>query len=57
MAGVRTEQKAGYSVRARWLTEISGADNGLFGAVYGVASITAPLMGGALTEHVSWRWW
>ncbi|AQZ64752.1 Multidrug resistance protein B [[Actinomadura] parvosata subsp. kistnae] len=29
---------------------------GLFGAVFGVASIAGPIIGGYLTEHVSWRW-
>ncbi|KAL7933667.1 putative aflatoxin efflux pump [Trichoderma chlorosporum] len=27
-----------------------------FGLVFGVSSITGPLMGGAFTENVSWRW-
>lgn len=29
---------------------------GLSGVVMGVASISGPLVGGLLTEHVSWRW-
>jgi EmrB/QacA subfamily drug resistance transporter len=29
---------------------------GLFAAVFGVSSILGPLVGGALTDHLSWRW-
>ena len=29
---------------------------GFIGSIFGVSSIIAPLMGGALTDRVSWRW-
>lgn len=34
--------------RARW--------QGLFGAVFGLSSVAGPLLGGFLTDSVSWRW-
>jgi EmrB/QacA subfamily drug resistance transporter len=33
-----------------------GRYQGLFGAVFGVASIAGPLLGGLIVEHISWRW-
>jgi len=33
-----------------------GRYQGLFGAVFGVASVAGPLLGGAIVENFSWRW-
>lgn len=33
-----------------------GRYQGYFGAVFGVSSVAGPLLGGFLTDHLSWRW-
>jgi EmrB/QacA subfamily drug resistance transporter len=33
-----------------------GRYQGMFGAVFGLASIVGPLAGGWITDHLSWRW-
>ena len=33
-----------------------GRLQGLFGGVYGLATVVGPLLGGFIVEHLSWRW-
>jgi EmrB/QacA subfamily drug resistance transporter len=36
--------------------EKRGKMMGLFGAVFGISSVFGPIMGGAITDNISWRW-
>ncbi|MBJ3785362.1 MDR family MFS transporter [Devosia sediminis] len=33
-----------------------GRVQGLFGAIFGVATVVGPLLGGFIVEHISWQW-
>lgn len=48
---------SGSAIRSMPYTNASSeVYTGIIASMFGVANVVGPVLGGALTQHISWRW-